>query len=406
VTLTLQDALTRAQQYSHDFLTARFESLIAHEEAIQAKAALLPSAEWQNQFLYTQPNGSDTGVFVASNGPREYLNRAAVHGDIFSPGKRAEWRRAVAAEAVARAKADIAARGLAAVVVQGYYGLVVAQRKVANAQRAVADAEAFVDITQKQEAGGEVAHADVVKAQLQLEQRRIDLQNAQLDLDKARIALGVMLFPNFGQPYTVTDDLDRARALPPFSEIQTMASNNNPFIRAAEAAVTQQTFEIRAARAGLYPTLSFDYFYGIDANQYALHDREGRNNLGSAAQAQLTVPLWTWGAARSKVRQAELRLQQARTELTFTQRQLLANLNSFYAESQISAVQLEALRRTVDLAAESLRLTLLRYQAGEVTALEVVDAQTTLAQARNAYDDGVLRYRLAIANLQSLTGAF
>jgi outer membrane protein TolC len=58
------------------------------------------------------------------------------------------------------------------------------------------------------------------------------------------------------------------------------------------------------------------------------------------------------------------------------------------------------------LSTESLRLTLLRYTAGEVTVLEVVDAQTTLVQARNAYDDGVVRYRLALANLQTLTGAF
>jgi len=55
---------------------------------------------------------------------------------------------------------------------------------------------------------------------------------------------------------------------------------------------------------------------------------------------------------------------------------------------------------------ESLRLTLLRYQAGEATALEVVDAQTTASQARSAYDDGLLRYRIAVANLQTLTGTF
>jgi outer membrane protein TolC len=51
-----------------------------------------------------------------------------------------------------------------------------------------------------------------------------------------------------------------------------------------------------------------------------------------------------------------------------------------------------------------LRLTYLRYQSGEATALEVVDAQTTLALARNAYDDGLSRYRIALANIQTLTG--
>jgi len=66
----------------------------------------------------------------------------------------------------------------------------------------------------------------------------------------------------------------------------------------------------------------------------------------------------------------------------------------------------DKLRRTADLAAESLRLVNLRYQAGTSSALEVVDAETTLTTARNAYDDGQVRYRMALANLQTLTGAF
>ncbi len=74
---------------------------------------------------------------------------------------------------------------------------------------------------------------------------------------------------------------------------------------------------------------------------------------------------------------------------------MLANLDAFYLEAQAAAAQLDSLHHSLDLAAESLRLTLLRYQAGEVTVLEVVDAQTTLAQARNAYDDGLVRYRVA-----------
>ena len=58
----------------------------------------------------------------------------------------------------------------------------------------------------------------------------------------------------------------------------------------------------------------------------------------------------------------------------------------------------------MDLAVESLRLTKLRYQGGEATALEVVDAQNTSVQARNAYADGEARYRVALAGLQTLTG--
>jgi outer membrane protein TolC len=121
-------------------------------------------------------------------------------------------------------------------------------------------------------------------------------------------------------------------------------------------------------------------------------------------QAQVAVPLWNWGATQSKVRQAGLRLDQARVDLTLTQRLLLANVTTFYAEAQAAQAQVASLRSSLDLSTESLRLTLLRYQAGEVSVLEVVDAQTTLIQARSAYDDGLVRYRVALAALQTLTG--
>ena len=150
--------------------------------------------------------------------------------------------------------------------------------------------------------------------------------------------------------------------------------------------------------------MSFDYFYGISANQFAITNPEGNRLLGSVAQAQMTIPLWNWGATQSKVRQAQLRTQQAKAELTLTQRQLLANIIAFYREAETSRQQVDSLRASLDLATESRRLTVLRYQAGEVTILELVDAQTTLTQARSAYDDGLVRYRVALAALQTLTG--
>jgi len=109
---------------------------------------------------------------------------------------------------------------------------------------------------------------------------------------------------------------------------------------------------------------------------------------------------------RSRIKQAELRLQQSRVDLSFTQRQLLANLNAFYLEAATASAQINALKQSLDLAEESLKLTVLRYGAGEASVLEVVDAQRTVLDARNAWDDGKARYRVALSALQTLTGAF
>jgi outer membrane protein TolC len=307
---------------------------------------------------------------------------------------------------MARAKAEVAARGLVVTVVQSYYGLAAAERKVQFAQQSLREAQQIFDITQKQERGGESAHSDVVKAQIQLEQRQRDAQEAELGVEKSRVGLAVLLFPDFQQDFDVVDDLQSELKLPPFPEVQALAAKNNPDIRAAQAGVEQEKWGVSSARSGYLPSLSFDYFFGIDANEFAIYNGRDERNLGSVVQAQLTIPVWNWGATRSKLRQAQLHLQQAKLDLSTTQRQLLANLNSFFQEAQTAGSQVSSLGHSVDLASESLRLTLLRYTAGEVTVLEVVDAQTTLAQARNAYADGLLRYRVALSDLQTLTGSF
>jgi outer membrane protein TolC len=406
LTLTLENAFERARKVAQQYQSAVITAELAREDRVQAKAALLPTVSWFNQYIYTQGNGTPPGTFVANDGVHVYNNQATVHEDIFAPGKRADYQRAIAAEAVARAKAEIAARGLAATVVQDYYGLLAAQRKYANAEQSLKEARQFADITRKLEAGGEAAHSDAVKAEIQLAQRERDAQDAQLAVERNRIGFGVLLFTDYTQEFSVEDNLASAPPLPARAQVDELAGRNNPDIRAAQATVRQEQWDVASARAAYLPTLSFDYFFGIDANQYAIWDREHRRNLGSVAQGTLTIPVWNWGATRSKVRQGELRLQQARMDLSLAQRQLLANLNAYYLEAQAASAQLESLRRSADLSEESLRLTLLRYEAGEVTVLEVVDAQSTLAQARNAYADGLVRNRVALAGLQTLTGEF
>ena len=122
--------------------------------------------------------------------------------------------------------------------------------------------------------------------------------------------------------------------------------------------------------------------------------------------ATVTVPVWNFGATKSRIRQAELQRQQAETDLRLTRRDVQAGLEALYLEARVSQSQISSLRGSVDLAAESLRLTNLRYQGGEATALEVVDAQSTAALARDAYDMGLARYRVAIVGIQANTGTF
>ena len=225
----------------------------------------------------------------------------------------------------------------------------------------------------------------------------------------ARLAFAVLIFPNFQDNFVLTDDLRASVPLPSLEEVQQQAARGNPDLRAALETVNMTNSEVASARAEYLPSLGLDYFYGIDAPQFAVNGTDPATgqkipNLGSSAVASLNFPVWNWGATRSRVHQAQLHQKQAKLELSYSQRKLLAEIRSLYAEAETSLNELAGLARSAELAAESQRLTTLRYQGGEATVLEVVDSQTALVQASNNYQDGAVRYKVALANLQTLTG--
>ena len=408
-TITLHDAITLAQQYSVDLGTARTASGTAQEAATIARATLLPNAKLDAGYLYTQGTGvssqavaGSAPIFIANNAVHEYITQGNVHQDLSMAGAY-DYRRAQADARAAKARLEIARRGLIVVVVQRFYGLAVAQHKLASAQSAQEEASNFLSLSQKLEAGGEVAHADVIKAQIEANDKQRAFQDATLAVDNARLDLALILFKDFNQNFSIADDLSTPVPLPTIDEVVTQAKQKNPEVAAALAAKKSADYEVTSARADYLPALGFDYWYGLDSTRYAWKI-DGARNVGYAAAATLTVPLWNWGATQAKVRQAELARKQAQLELTTAQKTLLAQIQSLYAEARTSQSELDSLRDSASLAADSLRLTILRYQGGEATALEVVDAQNTLVAARNAYDDGGLRYHVALANLQTLTG--
>src|SRR5260370_27555609 len=99
------------------------------------------------------------------------------------------YRRAPGAAAVARARAEIASRGLVVTVVQGYYSLAAAQQKLQAAQKASEEGNRFFKLTQDLQGAGEVAHSDVTKAELQMNDRRRQFHESQLMFLNARLNL-------------------------------------------------------------------------------------------------------------------------------------------------------------------------------------------------------------------------
>src|ERR1700733_14761201 len=204
--ITLPQAIDRARGNDPNVAAAGADAKATALDRSISHAALLPNAVYHNQYLYTQGTGgkgtllagstqTPAPIFIANNAVHEYTSQAAVTETVGLKSI-ADGRLADATAARAAAEYEIARRGLVATVVVLYYNLTASEHKVAVAQRASNEAAGFTDLTSKREAAREVAHADVVKAQLQQQQRERDLADAKLAAEKARLELGVLLFPD------------------------------------------------------------------------------------------------------------------------------------------------------------------------------------------------------------------
>jgi outer membrane protein TolC len=411
-TITLDEAIRRAEANEPAFAAAAAESRALRLEQTDARTALLPSAIYHNQVIYTEPNGQvdrigqtvgeAAPVFIANNSIREYASQGELNETI-GLGQFAAIRVADANAARATAELEVARRGLISTVVNLYYTLGSQDEKLSVAQRALAEANRFVQVTQQRENAGEAAHADVIKAQLQQQQRQRELADTKLAAEKARIEFGVLLFPDPSTSFQLAPN-SLPPPLPERSSVEAAAKQNNPELKSALAALQLTEAQTSSARAALLPELNLNATYGIDAPQFATKGPDTTRNLGYSGSVQLDIPVWDWLSTERKIKESRLRTDAAKVALTAAQRRLVADLSEFYAEAATAQQELASLDTSVLTARESLRLTNLRYTAGESSVLDVVDAQNSLISAEDAQADGIVRYQLALAQLQTLTG--
>ncbi|MGH9520692.1 MAG: TolC family protein, partial [Terriglobales bacterium] len=201
--ITLAQAIQLARVNSPQFQATLVAEGVAGADQATARAGLLPSLNYNTSAIYTQ-----AGRYIANNGVHEYSSQGNLH-EAVGFGSLPTLQRAQAGVALARAQAEVASRGLVAAVVGSYYTLTANAHKVATAELAVNDAQKYLSISQDRERGGEVAHADVIKAQIELQQKQRDLHDAQLAQKQSKLTLAVLLFPNFTQDFTVVDDLNQ-----------------------------------------------------------------------------------------------------------------------------------------------------------------------------------------------------
>jgi outer membrane protein TolC len=400
--------LRLANAQASTFQTALLNERLAAEDVRQARAAFLPKVSAPLSYIYTSPAlglppGEPRGPsFVSADGIGVYDALVNVSGDFDIAGRlRATLAKNRALLAAAHAGAEVARRELAQAVVEAYYGLALANAQLRAAETNLAAAQEFEHITSLLLSGGEVAPVDLTRAQLQTLTRRDELEKAKANEAVAAGALRVFVGYDFARPISTTD---LALALPLASEFQQFkaedVSRRPEFTQLAQQLLAAQQ-EIKIARADRLPSLSYSVNGGFDTD--SVKSPRLKEHTGVSAGISFSIPIFDWGASRSREQQARLRVEVAENERTLALRGLTQQFYAAQAQAANAAARINLAREGVTKAQDNVAASIARYRAGEAQIVEVTEAQTTLVEQRNALYQAIFDYQTALARLRQAT---
>ena len=123
-----------------------------------------------------------------------------------------------------------------------------------------------------------------------------------------------------------------------------------------------------------------------------------------SAQLSLSIPIFDWGASRSRQRQASLRAQIVENERTQALRGFSQQFYAAQAQVISAATRIRLAGAGVAQAQSNLDASIARYRAGEAQIIEVTDAQTTLVAQKSALYQAIFEYQTALARLRQAAG--
>ena len=275
-----------------------------------------------------------------------------------------------------------------------------ADRAVVAAQANVELAQALLKLAQDQRNAGVATGVDVTRAQARLAEQQVGLAQAQTESEQARLNLQRLIGLPLGSALTLTDQLRFVEEpLPSVDTAVAQAAKDRREIQVAEEENRVNQLEVQAARAEHLPSLEVVGDYGasgITPDRFDLPTRR--------VAVQLNVPIFNGGLTQGRVTAAASRQRQTELTLANVRGQVEEDVRLALTTLRTAAVQVRAADETVTLAQRELEMARDRFRAGVADNLEVITAQTSLANARVLQVNALAQHNAARLNLAAALG--
>ena len=407
--LTLADAINFALANNLATLLANEQRRAAGGFVQQARAALLPNiagAAYQANLtqnlaaLGFQP-GTFPGFINTFIGPfNNFDARARLSQTIFDVGAIRNYQSSREGVRASEFQQRLAREQVAEITALTYLESLRADRNVLSAQANVDLATALLKLAQDQRVAGVATGVDVTRAETRLAQERVGLAQAQTASEQANLNLQRVIGVPLGSPLTLTDPLRfTVEPLPSVDTAVNQALADRAEVQVSEAQYKMADLERKAVKDELLPSLEFlgDYgVSGITPTNTALPTRR--------VAVQLNVPIFNGGLTQGRITVATSRAHEAELQLNSVKGQVEEDVRLALSALRTTVERVRAADEQFRLAQRELEMARDRFSAGVADNLEVINAQTSLANARSAQVEALAVYNAARLNLAASLG--
>ncbi len=404
--ITLEQAINLAQRRNRDLQIAALQVEQQRFALRQAKAALYPAVS-ANAGI-TRSDSAQAAIAAKQvgrpnrpNASNSFSGSVGLNYDVFTSGQRSASIRAAESALKSTEKAyQVQLRQLRLDVANDYYDLQQADESIKIAQQTVEGGQENLRVAQAKESAGLGTRFDVLQAQVSLSNSQQQLIQAQSQQQVSRRQLAQRL----SLPEVVTVVSADAVAIagtwtPSLEESIVQALQNRSELGQV---LDQRNIALqnrKVALGSLGPQLTFN------AN-IALADDLADNNLGAygyGVGAQASKTIFDGGAAKAIASQQQINSSIAETQFVSFKNVIRFQVEQNYYTLQSSRERISTTRCAIEQAEQGLTLAKLRRDNGVGTSLEVSNATTDLAQARNNYLAAIISYNRALSALQRFT---
>jgi outer membrane protein len=411
--LSRHDAVEIAMRQNSTILRGRADLRAAHGVQMQLRSAAMPRVAINGFYNAKEPslvNESFPGasnIFTLPN--QSWQADAQVQQPLYGGGRITSSLRAAK---LTREQAELSFHVTVADALLStriaYDDVLVAQQQILVQEASIKLLSNQLEDVQRRFEAGTVPRFNVLRAEVELANARPRLITARNQLRIAKNNLVNLL--GYTLPRGVLEDIplqlsDSLQVTP--LDIDLSSAVGHALDQRFELAALRKTERLRRedivnARAGYKP--SVQAFGGYQFRSPTFTDDLSRDLHGWEAGVTMSWSPWDGGLTRGKVIEAQARHDRAMVDIEDEQRQIELEVRTAYSQFIQAKEVLESQKKVQEQAEEALRLAEARMHAGTGTQLDVLNAQTSLTDARTTQVQALHDYSVARSRLQRSIG--